>query len=269
MRQAQVSKVTKEDFADPITPEIHVDESAPFFVKFSGKQLSTNEDDPANVVCAFQRTPEPPFQLFLETELFLIPFPQVKMQWKTVPCPIEGNLLPFPKNSLTYDTPTTRWYACNTFKMNPTDKEEVAKSHCIPLRDWLAHPNVANCLECPELIADVIFKNSKGIRITEEDAVAINDKFDPTKEVAPVVRKRVFSMPSEPATAQKSSKNRVTYPWTSTAEAGSSCMPKDADPVETPAETEKPAETAKTPAAAAAKPVEKPAPKGRRGLFGR
>ena len=88
--------------------------------------------------------------------------------------------------------------------MPPMAGDNHAKTYSTTLRTFLQNPDIIQCLEDPNIITDVIFMNTKGVRITEEDAIHLNDQFDINceQEVVDTPRKRVFTLPTTPKTLE-------------------------------------------------------------------
>ena len=200
IKAQQVSKNSTVDYEGKVVPTFIVDDNGPFAISYPNTQLSKNEDHPINVVRTIM---------------------------KTVPIASTLSML-YPKYAVTYEPSNKFWVACNTFKMNYKDKDEVPKTHCMSLKEYLDHPTIKDLFDCEDLIEDVIFKNKKGIRLSEEDAIELNAKFDPTKEVVDKKRKRVFTLPSVSANisseSSESSEESETCIFVEVDEELSSCF---------------------------------------------
>ena len=100
----------------------------------------------------------------------------------------------YPKPGLTWNRPEQDWIALNSYIVENDNSEKPDPiPYSMKLADWLQDPNVKIVLENTEKIADFVFKNDKGIRITEDEAIALNEQFD--VNAAPIARRRVFTVP--------------------------------------------------------------------------
>jgi hypothetical protein len=84
------------------------------------------------------------------------------------------------------------------------EDKESGVLDCIRLREWLNDPQVFTLLDDETRIAHVQFVKADGTVISEAEAIAINDQFDPSKPIETPTRKRSFAVVS-PQTGSSSS----------------------------------------------------------------
>ena len=63
-------------------------------------------------------------------------------------------------------------------------------------QDFLEHASIIAMLNDPNLVQTVVFKKRDGTFISEEEAIAEDDKFDPTAPPVTPSRKRSFPVPT-------------------------------------------------------------------------
>ena len=104
------------------------------------------------------------------------------------------------------------WVAVNSYTADDT---RITKS--ISLDAWINHPVTRAVLNDEKFIMHFAFKNAAGEYISEEEAIAINNKFDIDAPVQSA-NKRVFTV--GPAEAGPSTSNHVPEQPASTSETG-------------------------------------------------
>ena len=65
--------------------------------------------------------------------------------------------------------------------------------NALKLKDWLGAPEIVACLNNESIIGSLTFYNDKGEEIEEEDAIALNESFDPTVPVSTPTRRKIPS----------------------------------------------------------------------------
>jgi len=152
---------SRAEYTGPMAPTIQAFEDAPFEIGFKKEHTSRAEDSPSHIV---------------------------RSTFKKVPCPGTEDWL-YPKQSCTWNKLKNVWMAVNTYEDLHT-KEMVTKS--IKLREWINHYSVRTLMDDDKMIMHVAFKDANGKYISEDEAIAINDKFDPDKPVS--TPRRVFQV---------------------------------------------------------------------------
>lgn len=130
------------------------------------------------------------------------PFSMVKYAFKKVSLPGTETWI-YPKQSLTWNRSRQAWFFLNNYELTDEEGLKQEKAVSIPLRTWLADEAVQDTLNDESKIMHFHYKDGFGKYITEEEACAINDKFDINAPQAPKP-KRVFSVPPDDSSAQAS-----------------------------------------------------------------
>ena len=101
------------------------------------------------------------------------------------------------------------------------EDKESGVLDCIRLREWLNDTLVFTLLDDETRIAHVEFVKADGTVISEEEAIAINDQFDPSKPYETPTRKRSFAVLSPQAGAGSSSASSAPAAAAAAGDTGS------------------------------------------------
>jgi hypothetical protein len=202
------TKQEKQNYTGNVTPTCIVSATGPFKIKLQAEELSQETQDPAFIVrysirnrkfrCEFDSS-------HLSSQV-LKGFREVYIS--------ETMWMRWPKTALTWNKKEQNWIALNSYMEKGALPDSDPTKYSMKLCDWLEDPGVKVILEDEKYIKDFVFMNDKGVRITEEDAIALNDQFN--VDAPPVARRRVFALPPISANANNAGPSGSQYQASST-----------------------------------------------------
>ena len=142
----------KVTYTGPVSGGVQVYEDAPFEVTYKKEHMNKDADSPAGIV---------------------------RSSFKNIPLPGTEDFA-YPKQSLTWMPNKNVWVAINSYTH---DETRITKS--IGLDEWINNPVTRGVLNDEKLIMHFSFKNAVGAYISEDEAIAINKKFDVDATVKP------------------------------------------------------------------------------------